>query len=136
MSYNTWNFLIKYPNCSSCKQQYFGVPKNTNFGLKRIYFNTLQLFVCNMNTFSGDITFRYIKYLKNLRAGPEAACSSVTVCDINQSMLDVGKLRAKRLCHYLTKYSLLTLISSFWSNCKLYHTGNVSDVSHIFFNTY
>lgn len=47
---------------------------------------------------TGDITFRYIKYLQNLRSKPtEGARSSVTVCDINQAMLDVGKARAERL---------------------------------------
>lgn len=45
---------------------------------------------------TGDITFRYIKYLQNVGPAPEGICSSVTVCDINQSMLDIGKLRANR----------------------------------------
>jgi hypothetical protein len=45
---------------------------------------------------SGDISFRYINYLKNLGPAPEHKQSSVTVCDINQAMLDVGKLRAQR----------------------------------------
>ncbi|KAJ0173374.1 hypothetical protein K1T71_011550 [Dendrolimus kikuchii] len=46
---------------------------------------------------TGDITFRYIKYLQNLGPAPDGARSSVTVCDINQAMLDVGKTRAKKL---------------------------------------
>ncbi|XP_053616955.1 2-methoxy-6-polyprenyl-1,4-benzoquinol methylase, mitochondrial [Plodia interpunctella] len=41
---------------------------------------------------TGDITFRYLNYLRNL--GPSARRSAVTVCDINQAMLDVGKQRA------------------------------------------
>ncbi|CAB3222268.1 unnamed protein product [Arctia plantaginis] len=45
---------------------------------------------------TGDIAFRYIKYLQNLNA-TDAGRSSVTICDINQHMLDVGKVRAKRL---------------------------------------
>ncbi|CAK1590068.1 unnamed protein product [Parnassius mnemosyne] len=45
---------------------------------------------------TGDISFRYINYLKNLGPPPESKQSSVTICDINQSMLDVGKLRAQR----------------------------------------
>ncbi|KAM3957892.1 ubiquinone biosynthesis protein COQ3, mitochondrial [Aphomia sociella] len=44
---------------------------------------------------TGDITFRYINYLKNLGGAGERR-SSVTVCDINQHMLDVGKLRAQK----------------------------------------
>uniref|UniRef100_A0A2A4K7M1 2-methoxy-6-polyprenyl-1,4-benzoquinol methylase, mitochondrial n=1 Tax=Heliothis virescens TaxID=7102 RepID=A0A2A4K7M1_HELVI len=45
---------------------------------------------------TGDIAFRYIKYLQSL--GPShGAQSSVTVCDINQAMLDVGKQRAQKL---------------------------------------
>ncbi|XP_035447832.2 2-methoxy-6-polyprenyl-1,4-benzoquinol methylase, mitochondrial [Spodoptera frugiperda] len=45
---------------------------------------------------TGDIAFRYIKYLQNL--GPsQGTHSSVTVCDINQAMLDVGKQRAQKL---------------------------------------
>ncbi|XP_045503224.1 2-methoxy-6-polyprenyl-1,4-benzoquinol methylase, mitochondrial [Colias croceus] len=45
---------------------------------------------------TGDISFRYINYLRNL--GPHAADkqSSVTVSDINQAMLDVGRVRAER----------------------------------------
>ncbi|RVE43052.1 hypothetical protein evm_012283 [Chilo suppressalis] len=46
---------------------------------------------------TGDITFRYINYLKNLKPAPKDKQSSVTVCDINQAMLDVGKLRAQRV---------------------------------------
>ncbi|XP_063628410.1 2-methoxy-6-polyprenyl-1,4-benzoquinol methylase, mitochondrial isoform X2 [Cydia splendana] len=46
---------------------------------------------------TGDITFRYINYLKNLGPAPEGRRSAVTVCDINQAMLDVGKLRAQKL---------------------------------------
>ncbi|CAG9791141.1 unnamed protein product [Diatraea saccharalis] len=45
---------------------------------------------------TGDITFRYINYLKNLNPPPEDKKSSVTVCDINQAMLDVGKVRAEK----------------------------------------
>ncbi|XP_063541046.1 2-methoxy-6-polyprenyl-1,4-benzoquinol methylase, mitochondrial [Cydia strobilella] len=45
---------------------------------------------------TGDITFRYINYLKNLGLATEGRRSAVTVCDINQAMLDVGKLRAQR----------------------------------------
>nr|XP_049698871.1 2-methoxy-6-polyprenyl-1,4-benzoquinol methylase, mitochondrial [Helicoverpa armigera] len=45
---------------------------------------------------TGDIAFRYIEYLQKL--GPSyGGQSSVTVCDINQAMLDVGKLRAQKL---------------------------------------
>ena len=43
--------------------------------------------------FSGDIAFRFLKYLnvaENLNA-------CVTVCDINEAMLDVGRSRAKKL---------------------------------------
>ncbi|XP_072934085.1 2-methoxy-6-polyprenyl-1,4-benzoquinol methylase, mitochondrial [Epargyreus clarus] len=45
---------------------------------------------------TGDISFRYINYLKNLGPPPEGVRSSVTICDINQSMLDVGKIRAEK----------------------------------------
>ncbi|XP_043255753.1 2-methoxy-6-polyprenyl-1,4-benzoquinol methylase, mitochondrial [Colletes gigas] len=43
---------------------------------------------------TGDITFRYLRYLKN-SPNPKDVESSVTVCDINENMLDVGKSRAK-----------------------------------------
>lgn len=47
---------------------------------------------------TGDIAFRYIKYLKNARTNPESTVKShVTVSDINQNMLDVGKQRAENL---------------------------------------
>lgn len=44
---------------------------------------------------TGDIAFRYIKYLQNARQTfDEPKISHVTVSDINQNMLDVGKQRA------------------------------------------
>ncbi|CAL7950894.1 unnamed protein product [Xylocopa violacea] len=45
---------------------------------------------------TGDITFRYLNYLKNTR-NPQGLKSSVTVCDINENMLEVGKVRAGKL---------------------------------------
>lgn len=45
---------------------------------------------------TGDITFRYINFLKNT-PNPHNVRSHVTVCDINQHMLDVGKKRAGSL---------------------------------------
>ncbi|XP_054011409.1 2-methoxy-6-polyprenyl-1,4-benzoquinol methylase, mitochondrial [Hylaeus anthracinus] len=44
---------------------------------------------------TGDITFRYLQYLKNSK-NYQGLKSSVTVCDINENMLDVGKIRAKK----------------------------------------
>lgn len=46
---------------------------------------------------TGDIAFRYLKYLKNCRNTPNGKKSHVTVSDINQNMLDVGKQRAEKL---------------------------------------
>ncbi|XP_037816616.1 2-methoxy-6-polyprenyl-1,4-benzoquinol methylase, mitochondrial [Lucilia sericata] len=45
---------------------------------------------------TGDISFRYLKYLQN-QANPQGKQSHVTVSDINQHMLNVGEERAKRL---------------------------------------
>lgn len=45
---------------------------------------------------TGDITFRYMNFLKNT-PNLQAIHSSVTVCDINQHMLDIGKEQANRL---------------------------------------
>ncbi|XP_013143900.1 PREDICTED: 2-methoxy-6-polyprenyl-1,4-benzoquinol methylase, mitochondrial [Papilio polytes] len=45
---------------------------------------------------TGDISFRYIDYLKNLGPAPENKQSLVIISDINQAMLDVGKVRAQR----------------------------------------
>ncbi|XP_058066827.1 2-methoxy-6-polyprenyl-1,4-benzoquinol methylase, mitochondrial [Anopheles bellator] len=45
---------------------------------------------------TGDISFRYMKYLQRLPAGNRTP-SHVTVCDINQNMLDVGQKRWERL---------------------------------------
>lgn len=42
---------------------------------------------------SGDIAFRFLKYLN----ATENLNACVTVCDINEAMLDVGQLRAKKL---------------------------------------
>lgn len=48
---------------------------------------------------TGDIAFRYIKYLNNAAAKKSAADKRghVTISDINQNMLDVGMERARRL---------------------------------------
>ncbi|XP_034237352.1 2-methoxy-6-polyprenyl-1,4-benzoquinol methylase, mitochondrial [Thrips palmi] len=45
---------------------------------------------------TGDIAFRYVKYLENSTASldPNQAESHVTISDINKEMLDVGKTRA------------------------------------------
>lgn len=45
---------------------------------------------------TGDITFRYLRYLAN-QPNPQNRVSHVTVSDINEHMLDVGEERAKRL---------------------------------------
>ncbi|XP_050067429.1 2-methoxy-6-polyprenyl-1,4-benzoquinol methylase, mitochondrial [Anopheles maculipalpis] len=45
---------------------------------------------------TGDISFRYMKYLQKLPAGDRQP-SHVTVCDINQNMLDVGQKRWEKL---------------------------------------
>ncbi|XP_047538269.1 2-methoxy-6-polyprenyl-1,4-benzoquinol methylase, mitochondrial [Vanessa atalanta] len=45
---------------------------------------------------TGDITFRYINYLRNRANSDTEKRSSVTVSDINQSMLNVGKVRAEK----------------------------------------
>ena len=45
---------------------------------------------------TGDIAFRYLDYLRR-QPNPEQQQSRVTVCDINEHMLNVGKKRAERL---------------------------------------
>lgn len=45
---------------------------------------------------TGDITFRYLDYLRKTK-NPNNVKSYVTVSDINQNMLDVGRVRAERL---------------------------------------
>jgi 2-methoxy-6-polyprenyl-1,4-benzoquinol methylase len=49
--------------------------------------------------FQGDITFRYLSYLKNKYGILDVLSeeNKVTVCDINDSMLNVGKDRADNL---------------------------------------
>lgn len=47
--------------------------------------------------FSGDIAFRFLKYLQNLESDVNSEQSHVTVFDINQAMLDVGQARAEKL---------------------------------------
>lgn len=44
---------------------------------------------------TGDIAFRYLKYLNNLP--PSDVQSHLTISDINQNMLDVGRKRAEKL---------------------------------------
>lgn len=59
---------------------------------------------------TGDIAFRYIKYLKNkqhLNTTDSARCpSEVTICDINQHMLDVGRKRAEKLSLFDENYKI------------------------------
>lgn len=46
---------------------------------------------------TGDIAFRYLKYLNNSRkSGTDDPRSSLTISDINQHMLDVGKGRSEQ----------------------------------------
>ncbi|XP_068152856.1 2-methoxy-6-polyprenyl-1,4-benzoquinol methylase, mitochondrial [Drosophila tropicalis] len=45
---------------------------------------------------TGDISFRYLKYLAN-QPNTDGRSSHVTISDINQHMLDVGEERSKRL---------------------------------------
>lgn len=46
---------------------------------------------------TGDIAFRYLKYIQNLPAGDCTKPSHVTISDINENMLGVGKERAEHL---------------------------------------
>lgn len=45
---------------------------------------------------TGDIAFRYINFLKNT-SNPHNTVSHVTVCDINQNMLNMGQKRVNEL---------------------------------------
>lgn len=45
---------------------------------------------------TGDIAFRFLKYLRLPQPASASTSSHVTVCDINQAMLDVGRIRAER----------------------------------------
>lgn len=49
-----------------------------------------------MKLLAGDIAFRFLDYLKN-QENPDHVPSHVTVCDINEAMLNVGKNRAQKL---------------------------------------
>lgn len=53
------------------------------------------LLTLSLYFFLGDISFRFLDYIKakNLKE------CHVTVCDINAAMLEVGKVRSKRLQH-------------------------------------
>lgn len=75
-----------------------------SFGIHRIW---KHLFISRLNPphgthlldvagGSGDIAFRYLDFLKK-QPNPDQRFSRVTVCDINESMLSVGKNRAEKL---------------------------------------
>ncbi|KAF7987276.1 hypothetical protein HCN44_003038 [Aphidius gifuensis] len=51
---------------------------------------------------TGDISFRYLNYLNNIK-NIKNIKSHVTVSDINENMLDVGKIRAERLGYTVEK---------------------------------
>jgi len=58
----------------------------------------------------GDIAFRFIDFLRNIQSSRDTVTDSqVTVCDINQAMLDVGKNKAElRGRGQSTQYLLLS----------------------------
>lgn len=59
------------------------------------------LLICQFNLIYfllGDITFRFLNYLKSTSQHNATLKSQVTVADINENMLLVGKQRAKDLC--------------------------------------
>lgn len=56
----------------------------------------------------GDIAFRFIDFVHNTKSRSDAISGShVTVCDINQAMLDVGKRRAALRGHGLSALSIV-----------------------------
>ena len=64
---------------------------------------------------AGDIAFRFIDFLRHVKLRSDTLSKShVTVCDINQAMLDVGKKRAaQRDClDGQSRYFLLAIV---WS---------------------
>ena len=57
---------------------------------------TINSIMYNIVISSGDIAFRFLEYVKS-RSDSHTSESLATVCDINKSMLEVGKKRAARL---------------------------------------
>ena len=57
---------------------------------------TINSIMYNIVISSGDIAFRFLDYVKS-RSDSHTSESLATVCDINKSMLEVGKKRAARL---------------------------------------
>ena len=55
---------------------------------------TVSVHLCCLS--AGDVDFRFIDFLRNLPSSGDTVVNSsqVTVCDINQAMLDVGKSKA------------------------------------------
>ena len=71
---------------------------------------------CSCAIFAGDIAFRVLDELqaKNKDDLDEETHGHVTCCDINKSMLDVGKDRARKVNEYLLDCSTDIILS-----CKL-----------------
>ena len=74
---------------------------------------------CMSNMSAGDIAFRFINFLRNMKSISDSDTASdgcATVCDISQAMLDVGKRRAARHGHgqslVLLTYCQLCVINS------------------------
>jgi len=64
-----------------------------------MYVSVMRTCVClSVWLTAGDIAFRFIDFLKNMKHSSDSPVtdsdSHVTVCDINQAMLDVGKSKA------------------------------------------
>ncbi|XP_022187199.1 2-methoxy-6-polyprenyl-1,4-benzoquinol methylase, mitochondrial [Nilaparvata lugens] len=78
-----------------------------SFGIHRVWKDTFMLRMSptpgtkllDVAGGTGDIAFRFLNYLKteSLLSNDKLGKSSVTVSDINQAMLDVGKRRAEKL---------------------------------------
>jgi len=70
---------------------------------------------------AGDIAFRFIDFVRNMKCVSDGD-TAVTVCDISQAMLDVGKRRAALHDH---SQSLVLLFLVLLTYCQLCVTNSM-----------
>lgn len=114
--YKTTHFGFKSVNENEKEEMVYDVFKNVaasydlmndamSFGIHRLW---KDVFIERLSPFpgtklldmaggTGDIAFRFVRYLQNQTQNEHEPDSHVTISDINQNMLDVGKRRAEKL---------------------------------------
>ena len=114
--------------------------KEDFYHLRLVCFNHYTLFCFS----SGDIAFRFLDFIRN-QPQPEVPPQSnvdnvkkthVTVCDINQAMLDVGKQKAVALGYNVTGYTSIISLLLIILVCTTRPKGHLTQNLHLTANKF